>query len=211
MPTLFVTQALGGKTRPIGMTTVGPSGETPVSELERLGGKPAISGLHLAELLSSFAAHERATVRLCLAAARQTWKEEWRSVYGGIVREHLAHLAILEDLIERLGGSPTYISPAARAADYQILKLMEVALIGGSLDTDARDVALLDSVVLAGAKCRDNREVLDRIARHLPPGRVQQMIEASVSQLQAEGDDYGKRAMEMRQATLVAGVVSMDP
>jgi hypothetical protein len=129
-------------------------------------------------------------------------------VCGGMAREHLSHLGILDDLIERLGGNPAYASPAARVADYYTTKLMEAALIGGSVDAGARDLVLLDSVVLAGAKCRDNREVLDRIARHLPPGHTKQMVDASASQLRAEGDDYAMRAMEIRQAVLVDGVLN---
>jgi thioesterase domain-containing protein len=94
-------------------------------------------------------------------------------------------------------------------ADYCTTKLMEAAFVGGAVEPDARDLVLLDSVVLAGAKCRDNREVLDRIARHLPRGHTKQMLDASVSQLRAEGDDYTRRAMEIRQAVLVDGVLNL--
>src|SRR5262249_22691457 len=111
MPTVFVTKETGGMTRPMPMTVAAPSQVTRPEALERVAPGAGVNSRFLADLLSTFCAHERGGAHLYRCLVGKTKKQAWKRRYQEFGAETEEHIDIYEGLIRQLGGDPQYVNP----------------------------------------------------------------------------------------------------
>ncbi|HEX7095249.1 MAG TPA: hypothetical protein VF183_05165, partial [Acidimicrobiales bacterium] len=111
------------------------------------------------------------------------------------------------NLIGALGGDPQYVSAAARAVEHMNAAVLQSTfLMTGSCDPMTRELAMLDAVALAEAKCHANWQFLAKLAVSLPEGTVRDVLEEAVDDVQAEEETHLDWAESMREQ-LVAELV----
>jgi hypothetical protein len=214
MTAMIVTKETGAKTMPMGNTVAAPECEMPGAELQAFasGTGAEVNGIFLANLMSTFAAHERCGVHLYRTAAGMTQFSEWREKYVEFGEQTANHILILAELITRLGGDPLYVSPQARMTEFVNAKLMEPILFDGSVDRLTMELTMLEAVHLAERKCHANWELLKTLASQLSDSTAKQSIQQAVDEVEAQEDEHVRWAQQTWQATIVAQVApSLSP
>lgn len=203
MPTLFATKETGAKTLPTLMTIAAPAQQMPLEQLRKLGEAANLNGLFLANLLSGFAQLERDAVHLYRVVAERTQNEEWKARYAQFGKESEDHIRIYEELIERLGGDPQYVSPNARLTEFRDSKLLEPLLISGSVDELTLELAGLESVIAAENQCHANWELLGALASQIRDASVKGALEDAVKQVLPQEDEHLSWAKKAWQQTIL--------
>jgi len=196
MNPMIVTNATGAKTMPIGMTVAQPERQTAGSELTDFAADADVKSVFFANLLSAFTAHERCGAQLYRTAAGMTQFPEWRDKYEEFLEQTEDHVRILSELIEELGGDPMYVSPQARMAEFQGAKLMEPALLAGSVDNMTMELTMLEAVLLAEWKDQANWKLLRALADRLPDSAPAQAIRRAVEQVEEQEDEHVRWAQQ---------------
>jgi rubrerythrin len=204
MNPMIVTNATGAKTMLIGMTVAPPDSQMTGSELTGFAAGPNVNSLFLANLLSAFTAHERCGAHLYRTAAGMTQFPEWRDKYEEFLAQTVDHVRILSELIGELGGDPMYVSPQARMTEFQATKLMEPALLAGSVDTLTMELAMLEAVMLAERKDQANWKLLRALADQLPDSAPAQAIRRAVEEVDPQEDEHVRWAHQALHKALLA-------
>jgi rubrerythrin len=208
MNPMIVTNATGAKTMPIGMTVTEPECAITGSELTDFAADAEVNGAFLANLLSAFTAHERCGAHLYRTASGMTRFQEWRDKYEEFLEQTEDHVRILSELISELGGDPMYVSPQARMAEMQATKLMEPALLAGSVDNMTMELTMLEAVLLAEWKDQANWKALRALADRLPDSAHAQAIRRAVEQVEAEEDEHVRWAQQAWGKALLAQITA---
>jgi rubrerythrin len=196
MNPMIVTNATGAKTMPIGMTVAAPECQMTGSELTDFAADADVNRVFLVNLLSAFTAHERCGAHLYRTAAGMTQFREWRDKYEEFLAQTEDHVRILSELISELGGDPMYVSPQARMTEFQATKLMEPALLAGSVDNMTMELTILEAVLLAEWKDQANWKALRALADRLPDSASAQAIRRAVDQVDPEEDEHVRWAQQ---------------
>jgi rubrerythrin len=198
MNPMIVTKETGAKTMPFGMTVAAEECRMTGAELIASTGS-----IPLSNMLSAFAAHERCGVHLYRAAVGMTQFPEWREKYAEFLAQTEEHVQILSDLAMQLGGDPMYVSPQARMTVFMNSKLMESILLDGSVDTLTRELALLESVMLAERKCHANWELLGKLAEQLGDLAAARAMREAVERVEDQEDEHVAWAEQTWQQTVL--------
>jgi hypothetical protein len=208
--TTVVTKATGGNAKPVGVLYVEPplqvwdAGST--TALVETGLDPAFT----ADLLSACLAHERCGAHLYRSVAARTTVDALRDQYAHFGEETLEHVRLLEELIAGAGGDPQYVSPSARATEKAAAGLVESTfLLGGSVDSTAAELAMLEAVVLAEAKDRANWELMARLAAAMPESDVRSQLETTTSAVLVQEEEHYGWAYTTR-AEMLFGLATGD-
>jgi rubrerythrin len=189
MKSYTVTRDLGGKTAPTPMSVAPPNGMMQPSAL--LGMDVAgVNAPQLADLLSSFLAHERCGVHLYRAVAGATLQDDWRAQFERFGDQTKEHVRILEELVTSLGGDPMYVSPAARLTETQNTKIIETMLVSGSFDQVTAELSLIEAVIQAERKCHNNWSFLSQISDSLPASGAATAIKKAVDEVEQQEDEH---------------------
>jgi rubrerythrin len=208
MNPMIVTNATGAKTMPIGMTVAPLESQMTGSELTGFAAGANVNSIFLANLLSAFTAHERCGARLYRTAARMTQFPEWRDKYEEFLAQTEDHVRILSELVGELGGDPMYVSPQARMTEFQDTKLMEPALLAGSVDNLTMELAILEAVLLAERKCHANWELLGALADQLPDSAPAQAIRRAVDEVEDQENEHVRWAQQSWGQALLAQITA---
>jgi rubrerythrin len=211
MNPMIVTNATGAKTMPIGMTVAPPESQMTGSELTGFAAGANVNSIFLANLLSAFTAHERCGAHLYRTAAGMTQFPERRDKYEEFLAQTEDHVRILSELIGELGGDPMYVSPQARMTEFQDTKLMEPALLAGSVDNLTMELAVLEAVLLAERKDQANWKLLRLLADQLPDSVPAQAIRRAVEQVEPQEDEHVRWAQQSWQQALLAQITAGGP
>jgi rubrerythrin len=211
MNPMIVTNATGAKTMPIGMTVTEPERAMTGSELTGFAAGANVNSLFLANLLSAFTAHERCGAHLYRTAAGMTQFPEWRDKYEEFLEQTEDHVRILSELIAELGGDPMYVSPQARMTEFQATRLMEPALLAGSVDNLTMELAMLEAVLLAERKDQANWKLLRALADQLPDSVPAQAIRRAVEQVDPQEDEHVRWAQQSWGQALLAQISAGGP
>jgi rubrerythrin len=203
MNPLIVTKEMGATTMPIGMVVAEPKTEKTSTELISSMGDIEANRILFANLLSTFAAHERCGVHLYRTAVGMTQISEWRNRYEEFLEQTENHVRILSDLTLELGGDPMYVSPQARMTEFVNTKLMEPLLFDGSIDSLTRELTMLEAVLLAEQKCHANWELLRQVAEQLSDSTAKLALQEAVEQVEDEEDEHVRWAQETWQQTIL--------
>jgi rubrerythrin len=209
MPTLTPTAASGARTSPAEMTYVNPDHLMPPEEQKAFLADSDLNGPFVADLLSDMCAHERCGAQLYRSLAGRTNNPMLKKKYEHFGEETTTHVGILETLIERLGGDPMYVSPAARATTKAGTALLESTfLLTGSIDLMTQELVMLDAVLLAEAKDHANWGCLAALVEHLPDGEIRDAFTEAVETVQPQEDEHFGWASDTRCKMISAQATS---
>lgn len=208
MDPMLVTRETGAKTMPIGMTVTTPNAEITGAALRNFASAARTNSIFLANLISSFASHERCGVHLYRVAAGMTQFPKWRERYEEFLAQTEDHVRILSDVASQLGGDPQYVSPQARMIEFVNTKLMEPILLDGSVDSLTRELTMLEAVLLAESKCLANWELLRRLADQLPESPAKQAMSQAVERVEDQEDAHVQWARNTWQQAILAQLTS---
>ena len=207
-----VTKATGGRTWPIGQTVTDPNLALTPDEAVAFAPDAGLEGFFFVDILSCFVGHERDGVHLYRTVAGLTANPELRAAFEEFGIETAEHVEIYEQLIMGLGGDPAYVSPNARLNEFQNTKVLEGLLLSSSVDVDMFDVALVESVAVAEAKCFANWTFLAELAPALPAGSVARAaIESAVNAVMEQEEKHAGWATRTRNELLRAMAFGVDP
>jgi rubrerythrin len=147
-------------------------------------------------------------VHLYRSVAGRTADAELRTQYEHFGEETREHVEKLEQLIAAGGGDPQYVSASARATEKAGAGLLESTfLLGGSVDPVTAEVAMLEAVMLAEAKDRDNWVLLAELSARMPTGDLRSQFETVSEEVLAEEEEHYGWASDMRSQLLLSMAV----
>src|SRR3546814_19161917 len=115
MPTLTPTKDTGGTAKASDVVYVEPERTVTDADLAKMIDIDGANAAFVADLLSACLAHERCGTHLYRSVAGRTNNAILKAKYEEFGDETLRHVGILEELVASLGGTPSYVSPLARA------------------------------------------------------------------------------------------------
>jgi rubrerythrin len=152
------------------------------------------SGLNagfVTDLLSAVLTHERAGRHLYRSVAERSHNPVLKAKYEEFGRETERHAELCEQLIERLGGNPQYVSPMARAVEGTDGKLVESTfLLSGSLDVMTQETAMLDAVLIAETVDHGHWELMAKLRDELPDGELRTAFSAAVDEVRPDEEEH---------------------
>jgi hypothetical protein len=198
MTVLTPTKSAGAIGKPVAMTIMEPNQVMLDDHLHAFAAGSDWNGAFLADLLSSFLAHERCGVHLYRTVAGASENPVLKNGYERFLGQTEHHVAVLEELIARLGGNPLYVSPSARLVHSMNDHLTAgVVLAAGSADVLDREMAMLEAVVLAETKDHADWSLLASLAEKAPEGEVRRALRAAVDEVEDEEDEHITWAKDM--------------
>jgi rubrerythrin len=197
MPTM-TTKETGGLAPLMTTTSVtAPECAMPPEQLEQFLARTGLNGVFLADLLSSFLAHEQCGFHLYRTALSLTNNPMLQGKYKEFCAETEEHIRIFEELIAACGGQPGYVSPAARLVEATDTKIHEAAiLLPDGADEATLDLAILEAVVLAETKCHADWSLVQKLTEAMPPGPAREAFQQAVDQVGEQEDEHIRWARE---------------
>jgi rubrerythrin len=144
----------------------------------------------LLDKLSEFLMVEQGGLQLYTVAAARTTNRTLRKRYAELGAETAQHRVVLVQLIERLGGDPSYVSPTARVAQFKGAKLLESSAWVAGLSQAEVEANDLENVLLAETKDHADWSLLAQLAQQVEAGDVQQALQTAVDQVEAQEDEH---------------------
>jgi rubrerythrin len=198
MTIMTPTHGVGATGTPTEMTVIPPDRAMVEASFERFAAGTSYNRAFLADLLSSFLAHEQCGVHLYRTVAGATANPMLQGRYRQFLGQTEEHVRILEELIGDLGGNPFYVSPSARLVHAMNTGLLQgVVLAAGSGDILHREMAMLEAVVLAETKDHADWSLLATLAADLPDGAEKDVLRRAVERVQPEEDEHVTWAKDM--------------
>jgi len=205
MTVITPTKDLGATGTPTEMTIVPPDRVMSEQSLGQFAAGAPYNRPFLADLLSSFLAHEQCGVHLYRTVAAATQNPVLEGRYRKFLEQTEDHVRILQELITELGGSPHYVSPSARLVHAVNTGMLQgVVLAAGSGDLLQREMAMLEAVILAETKDHADWTLLATLANDLPDGPEKEAMRRAVARVEPEEDEHVAWSKDMwtRMATL---------
>jgi ferritin-like metal-binding protein YciE len=191
MPTYTPTKDTGATAQPNPVLYVDPEARVTEDMLTALMPSEGINTVFVADLLSGMLTHERCGVHLYRTVASRSHNPMLKARYMQFGEETEHHVEVLERLVTRMGGNPSYISAQARAVEGMDSKLVESTYIGtGSLDLLTAEMAMLDAVFLAETMCHTNWQLLAKLTGALPEGATRDAMKAAVDEVEDQEDKH---------------------
>ena len=211
MDVTVVTKSTGGRTWPMGSTVTDPHLTLLPDEAVEFAPDSGLEGFFFVDILSCFLGHERDGVHLYRTVAGLTSNADLRAAFEEFGAETAEHVEIYERLVMALGGDPSYVSPNARLNEFSNQKVLESLLLSSSVDVAMFDVALVEAVAVAEAKCFANWTFLAELAAELPDSASRTAIEEAVALVMEQEREHYGWATETRNALLRAMAVGVEP
>ena len=199
MHTLTPTKDTGATAKASDVVYVEPrlteTDESLAAQIEASG----VNGPFVADFLSACLAHERCGTHLYRSAAARTANPVLQAKYQEFGEQTMRHVEILEDLVTRSGGNPSYVSPLGRATEAADTKALEATYLGsGGVDPMAAEMAVLDAVFMAETIDQANWEALGQLADTLPDGDLKDGLTAAVREVEVDEDEHLTWARDTR-------------
>ena len=184
MPTLTPTKDTGGQAKASGLLYVEPDLVMTDDELAGLAPDVGMNVPFVMDVVSAMLAHERCGVHLYRSVAGRTNNPMLKRRYDSAQDAVLEAVTVLEGLVTSAGGNPSYVSPAARAAQGMDTKLLESTFaLNGSLDVMTQEMAMLDAVLLAESMAKANWETFAVLAGQLPDGELKTSFQEAADEV----------------------------
>ena len=144
----------------------------------------------LLDKLSEFLRVEQGGLQLYTVAAARTANRPLKKRYEEFGKETAQHRQVLVQLIERLGGDPSYVSPTARVAQFKGAKLLESSACLAGLSQAELEANDLENVLLAETKDHADWSLLAQLVEQVDDPAVKQALQAAVDQVEAQEDEH---------------------
>jgi hypothetical protein len=206
MPILTVTKDAGATVKPGPMVTAAPTQTVADDQLAGVASGSGLNAPFVADVLSMSVTHERDGVQLYTALGSMTANPMLQTAFKGFRTDTLRCVDVYEGLINRLGGSSLYASPAARMTEQMDAHLLQTFLGSGSADPLTLDMTMVDAVLTATMVCVANTELLLDLSGAADDGDAKAAMVEAASQLgpaQRERLEWARetrRTMAMTQA-----------
>ena len=201
MTTLTPTYDDGSTAKASPMVYVPPDRQTSDSALAQQLADIGMNTPFIADFLSSVLTHERCGRHLYRSVAGRTNNPVLKRKYEEFGEETERHARILEQLITQMGGSPMYVSPAARAVEGTDTKLLESTfLLSGSVDIMTQELVMLDAVLIAESVDHANWTTMAALADELPEGAIRDAFTRAVTEVGAQENEHLMWARETKTA-----------
>jgi rubrerythrin len=145
--------------------------------------------------LSEFLMVEQCGLQLYTTVAARCGTAKLKARYEEFGRQTAHHREVLIKLITALGGSPDYVSPTARVAQFKAAKLLESALAVDGLSQAEIECSDLENVLLAETKDHADWHVLSQLAEQAT-GDMKQALQAAVDEVESQEDEHLEWARE---------------
>jgi hypothetical protein len=190
-PTM-TTKETGGMAPLMTTASVTPPEQAMAPEqLEQFLAGTGLNGPFLADLLSSFLAHEQCGFHLYRTAISMTNNPLLKGKYEEFCAETEEHIRIFGELIAACGGQPGYVSPTARLVEASDTKLHEAAiLLPDGADEATLDLMILEAVMLAETKCHGDWSLIQKLTEEIPAGPAHDAFAAAVAQVEQQEDEH---------------------
>lgn len=150
----------------------------------------------LLDKLSESMAVERDGQRLYEAAIQQISDRETAQRFQDFYQQTRRHQDIVAELINALGGDPSYMSPAARVAQRKAEALLRTMTEDRGLSLEERELNAIENIVLAETKDQMDWEVLVRIAIRAGNEALQSIMRRSANEVVREEKTHLQWAMK---------------
>jgi rubrerythrin len=159
--------------------------------LEQFLAGTGMNPMFMADLLSSFLAHEQCGYHLYRSAISLTNNPILKGKYEEFCAETEEHIRIFEELIAGCGGQPGYVSQTARLVEATDSKIHEAAiLLPDGADEATLDLVILEAVVLAETKCHADWTLVQKLTEEMPKGEARAAFQAAVDQVEEQEDEH---------------------
>jgi rubrerythrin len=150
----------------------------------------------LLDKLSEFLMVEQGGLQLYTVARERCTVPALKKRYEEFLQETAQHRQVLVQLIERLGGDPSYISPTARLAQVKAQSLLQTALAVDGLSAEEVQANDLENLLLAETKDHADWSLLSKLAEQADDPEVKQALQAVVAEVEAQEDEHLQWARE---------------
>jgi rubrerythrin len=144
----------------------------------------------LMDKLSEFLMVEQGGLELYRVALSRCTDPDMRQHYLEFAQQTDRHRTILMQLIERLGGDPSYVSPTARLAQVKACSLLETAIRADGLSPEELEANDLENVLLAETKDHADWQLLEQLAEHIDDRQVGEAIKEAVQEIEPQEDEH---------------------
>jgi rubrerythrin len=169
----------------------------------------------LMDMLSEFLMVEQCGMQLYRTVLGRCTNSDLKGKYTEFLQETSHHREVLANVIQELGGDPSYISPTARLAQYKASKLLESAVVIDGLSQPEIELGDLENVLLAETKDHADWSLLSQIAKQTSQGglsKMGQMVGSAAGAMNTamQGGPADQMDMQSLQATLSRAVEEVE-
>jgi rubrerythrin len=200
MAILTPTKTTGGTIRPMPGLYAEPDRQVRADELSQPFSDSGLNAVFVADFLSACLAHERCGRHLYRSCETRSNSAALKAKYGEFGAETERHVEILEQLIERSGGNPSYVSAPARAVEGMDSQLLQSTfMLAGSFDVMTQEMAMIDAVFIAESIDHANWKALAQLCAQLPQGALREALQDAVDEVEQQEDEHLEWASKARE------------
>ena len=146
----------------------------------------------LMDKLSEFLTVEKGGVKLYEAALKCVRDREVKEKFQEFHEQTMRHVEILTDIIEKLGGKPSYKSSGAKLAEAKAKALLATMTKsnGNSMSAAETELNAIENIVIAETKDHADWELLGHIAHRSEDSQLSQLLKPAVSEVEDQEDEH---------------------
>ena len=144
----------------------------------------------LFDKLSEFLIVEQGGAQLYKVVAERATNSELKQLYQKFGAETMQHRDVLLNLIQKLGGDPSYVSATARIAQHKGEALLNCALLAGPLTQEEMEMVDLENVLIAETKDYSDWALLDTLSQQMEDGEMKTALREAVDEVFHDEDEH---------------------
>lgn len=144
----------------------------------------------LMDKLSEFVTVERGGIKLYEAALKHVHNREVKEKFQEFHKQTIRHEEILTEIIEKLGGKPTYKSAGAKIAEEKAKALLKTMNETKGMSRDEAELNAIENIVIAETKDHADWELLGHIAHRSEDSRLAELLKPAVSEVEKQEDEH---------------------
>ena len=144
----------------------------------------------LMDKLSEFLTVEEGGVKLYEAALKHVHDREVKEKFHEFHNQTVRHVEILTNIIEKLGGKPSYKSAGAKIAHEKATALLKTMSETKATLRDEAELNAIENIVIAETKDHADWELLGHIAHRSEDSHLSQLLKPAVSEVEKQEDEH---------------------
>lgn len=144
----------------------------------------------LMDKLSEFLTVERGGVELYEAAIKIVRNREVKDKFREFHKQTMRHEEILTEIIEKLGGKPSYKSVGAKLAEAKAKALLKTMTDGKAKTPAEAELNAIENIVIAETKDHADWELLGHIAHRSEDSKLSQLLKPAVAEVEDQEDEH---------------------
>ena len=144
----------------------------------------------LMDKLSEFLTVEEGGVKLHEAALKHVHDREVKAKFHEFHQQTVRHVEILTNIVEKLGGKPSYKSAGAKIAKEKATALLKTMSETKDMSRDEAELNAIENIVIAETKDHADWELLGHISHRSEDSRLSQLLKPAVSEVESQEDEH---------------------